>query len=323
MLTNILVYIAVLIAVFLFHIFYAAWFSQFIFTVILLMPIVSLIASLPFMIMSAINGFTLICPRSVNINDNIYLGISHKAKRFQFVPFIKVTLKANNIFTKKYKKLTLKYGGNMSKSALINDNWITSNCGCIRFSTKYIKVYDFMGIFFIPVKVKFRANTIVLPKPMKPALLPDSDSSVIVGYKAKPGGGFSDFYELRQYQSGDSLKNIHWKLSSKQDELIVREPCEPIFNKLIIKIELTDDTKVNDFILGRLLYVCSYFIKTESVCYALENRSGTLNKIQCKKDLVQFLVNIYTGSSENTENCDFEGCVTYSILPDHEEVGTL
>ena len=69
---------------------------------------------------------------------------------------------------------------------------------------------------------------------MKPALLPDSDSSVIVGYKAKPGGGFYDFYELRQYQSGDSLKNIHWKLSSKQDELIVREPCEPIFNKLII-----------------------------------------------------------------------------------------
>ena len=34
-------------------------------------------------------------------------------------------------------------------------------------------------------------------------------------------------YDLREYRAGDSLRSIHWKLSSKKDELVVRETLEP------------------------------------------------------------------------------------------------
>ena len=323
MLINIIIYLIVLASVFIFTIFYAAWFSQFLLTAIICIPIVSLLLSLPFMIMSVKKGFSVFCPESVNINDNIFIGINLKNNKLKLVPFLKVNIKSYNHFTKKHKRLTLKYGGDMSKSIYIHNDQLSSSCGCIEFTSKYAKVYDFTGMFFIPVKINFKANTMVIPNSLKPSIMPNTDQSVIVGYKAKTGGGFSDIYELRQYQNGDSLKNIHWKLSSKQDELIVREPHEPIYNKYIIKIELTNDANINNSILGRLVYVCDYFIKNEALCYAYDAKNQRLNKIQSQKDLIQFLINVYTNSDKNCEKLNFDGCFSYSILPDGEEVGTL
>lgn len=39
----------------------------------------------------------------------------------------------------------------------------------------------------------------------------------------RSGDDASEVFKLREFQDGDKLKNIHWKLSAKMDELIVRE----------------------------------------------------------------------------------------------------
>ena len=44
--------------------------------------------------------------------------------------------------------------------------------------------------------------------------------------KPKYGGGFSEEHDLREYRPGDTVNSIHWKLSSKTDKVIVREPLE-------------------------------------------------------------------------------------------------
>ena len=45
--------------------------------------------------------------------------------------------------------------------------------------------------------------------------------------KPKYGGGFAEDHDLRPYRPGDTANSIHWKLSSKLDEPIVREPLIP------------------------------------------------------------------------------------------------
>ena len=42
--------------------------------------------------------------------------------------------------------------------------------------------------------------------------------------KPKHGGGYAEEHELREYRPGDMVNSIHWKLSSKTDKVIVREP---------------------------------------------------------------------------------------------------
>ena len=45
--------------------------------------------------------------------------------------------------------------------------------------------------------------------------------------RPRPGGGPGEDYDLREYRVGDPLRSVHWKLSSKKDELVVRETLEP------------------------------------------------------------------------------------------------
>lgn len=130
----------------------------------------------------------------------------------------------------------------------------------------------------MPIRLKFKGETVIMPIPQKPELLPDNQSAVILGYKPKPGGGFSDDYELREYRSGDSLKSVHWKLSSKYDELMVKAPSEAIYKKLVIKPEITDNPDTNDFVLARFIYVCSALLANGAKFYALDGRSGSVVK---------------------------------------------
>lgn len=41
-------------------------------------------------------------------------------------------------------------------------------------------------------------------------------------------------YDLRDYRPGDPLRSVHWKLSSKRDELVVRETLEPRQTTLVL-----------------------------------------------------------------------------------------
>lgn len=43
----------------------------------------------------------------------------------------------------------------------------------------------------------------------------------------RKGNDHSEIYDIREYMPGDDIRSIHWKLSSKTDKLILREPSDP------------------------------------------------------------------------------------------------
>lgn len=55
------------------------------------------------------------------------------------------------------------------------------------------------------------------------------------------GDDYSEVLLLREYAPGDSLKQIHWKLSGKLDRLIVREPSMPAQRSLLICMDISLD----------------------------------------------------------------------------------
>lgn len=42
-----------------------------------------------------------------------------------------------------------------------------------------------------------------------------------------PGHDTSEVFQIREYQKGDRLQNVHWKLTAKQDEMMVKEHSLP------------------------------------------------------------------------------------------------
>ncbi|MBQ7896184.1 MAG: DUF58 domain-containing protein, partial [Oscillospiraceae bacterium] len=50
----------------------------------------------------------------------------------------------------------------------------------------------------------------------------------------KPGWDVSEIFQIRDYVEGDSLRQIHWKLSGKMDRLVVRDPSLPVMRSLLL-----------------------------------------------------------------------------------------
>ena len=54
------------------------------------------------------------------------------------------------------------------------------------------------------------------------------------GASNRRGEDRSEVYQLREYRPGDDIRQIHWKLSSKLDELILKEASQPESRSLLV-----------------------------------------------------------------------------------------
>lgn len=98
-------------------------------------------------------------------------------------------------------------------------------CGEYEICFSHMYVYDLTRSVRIRINVNKRESILVLPRSINlPTATPPSegDSSKVSDGECIQGG-HTEPIDVREYIAGDSLRRIHWKLSSKSDELFVRE----------------------------------------------------------------------------------------------------
>ena len=109
-----------------------------------------------------------------------------------------------------------------------------AHAGKLQLQIETIAVADLFGLFrFRPrgreeqIKAMQKLSCLMLPQAAMPPQLPDIvwkyDQNSDIYAEDRSGIDQSQTYELRDYRSGDSLRSIHWKLSSRSDNWIVRE----------------------------------------------------------------------------------------------------
>lgn len=59
-------------------------------------------------------------------------------------------------------------------------------------------------------------------------------------------------YEIRTYRPGDALRSVHWKLTAKLDDILVRESVEPRCHVLAIALERIPDREMSDILYDAL-----------------------------------------------------------------------
>ena len=106
-----------------------------------------------------------------------------------------------------------------------------------------VRVYDAFHMFYIKKKIKNSANVYVLPQcylmPINITkktrdFVTDSD----VYHADIRGDDSSEVYQVREYRPGDSVRNIHWKLTARQDEIMVRDMNKTLSCPVIICVNL-------------------------------------------------------------------------------------
>ena len=102
-------------------------------------------------------------------------------------------------------------------------------------------VYDFFRIFRVRVDVENLTTVYVLPRRLT---LEDASAHAVSDDTARTvrsplAVDKLEVSDIRDYQNGDSLKSIHWKLSSKSENFIVKDYNTGTSNQTVVFCDLT------------------------------------------------------------------------------------
>ena len=116
-------------------------------------------------------------------------------------------------------------------------------CGRVYVYVQSVKLLDYFGLFSLKVPMKAAARITMLPELFSCEVSPSPVSAVSdESAAARKGDDRTEVFQLREYQSGDDIRQIHWKLSSKLDNLILREPSQSISRSLLVFWDKRQDT---------------------------------------------------------------------------------
>ena len=104
-------------------------------------------------------------------------------------------------------------------------------CGQVEFTAENIWVQDIFRLFRMNTGNQAAVRCICYPRRMN---IQVETSRRTIGtpknegvMQNRKGNDPSEMYDIREYVPGDDIRSIHWKLSSKTDSLILREPSNP------------------------------------------------------------------------------------------------
>lgn len=103
-------------------------------------------------------------------------------------------------------------------------------CGHTQIRLRNACVCDIMGFNILPVPEPKPAYVTVYPEPLP---LGVSADPFLSGFQegeqqtvSRRGRDPSEVFDLREYRPGDDVRSIHWKLSGKMDEILVKESSD-------------------------------------------------------------------------------------------------
>ena len=116
-------------------------------------------------------------------------------------------------------------------------------CGRTRIEVKTITIYDCFGLIGIRCKGNAVCYMTVQPDTFETSvtlrLLENGSDDSDLYSQERAGNDLTETFQIREYVQGDSQRQIHWKLSSKFDRLIVRDAALPIVRSVLVFWERT------------------------------------------------------------------------------------
>jgi hypothetical protein len=178
--------------------------------------------------------------------------------------------------------------------------------GQFLFEIRYAEIYDYFGIFSFKIKLKKKRKITILPEFMEmevPFLQREVPAENEIDTE-KPGQEPGELYDIREYQAGDSLKQIYWKRSAARDELLYRENGALMGVKAVLFFPLPQNTEGMEFhyqikLAGSFLYSlqeCGYLH-----FFVWEHRESpvlTRKFIRTQEDILTALTELINGVSE-------------------------
>ncbi|MCL2013828.1 MAG: DUF58 domain-containing protein [Oscillospiraceae bacterium] len=145
-------------------------------------------------------------------------------------------------------------------------------------------VYDFFGLFRLKKKVEHSEAVTVYPqhKSLDELQITPHSGHIDATKRSLVGGDPTEILYVEKYHSLDNMRHIHWKLSTKLDELMVKRFADEAEKGVLLAVDLSlkdySDTNICDMIDDRIietaLSILDYCIRngiTSEIFYHTQN----------------------------------------------------
>lgn len=150
-----------------------------------------------------------------------------------------------NLLTGENKPIELPISLGGKKSETIRIELPTEHCGCLTAADGVLNCGEPFGLFHKRRAADVSGSYSVLPKETGIKL---TESQILQydmeSYKysmERSGADPTETFQIREYQPGDPVKGIHWKLSAKTGQTMLREPGLPVENNILLLIDKCRD----------------------------------------------------------------------------------
>ena len=157
---------------------------------------------------------------------------------------IQLILTYSNSFSgKKYKRECMASVDSRT-TATVTMNMMSEHAGNLEICLYKFRVYDYFKLFSLRRKLGGVVKIAILPvfhEITEDELLNRPKRQVESDYfsAVKSGDDPSEVFKIRQYREGDRPTRIHWKLSMKQDQLMIKEFSDPLNCSVLIFANLS------------------------------------------------------------------------------------
>lgn len=271
-------------------------------------------------------SFLYLCWMKKTVTGGIYVPIPVVEAKRSF--FIKIFVKINTRFPHGKVKAHVEYNekNERKKSKAIftidkkNDQeWfeegmvMIEETGTYVFSLKEIYLYDLTGLFYMKKKIKEEDYVLVLPTPEAiPVALGEQMRNFFGDADAyddlRPGYDPSETFDVRLFRDGDRLQNVHWKLSAKEDALIVKENSLPKACPVVLFLQLKPGTikeqllTISSVSFSLMDNGCPHF----AVWHSVSQKDLIRTRVDDEESYYRFITN-FMQDAQTQDNYDLEG----------------
>lgn len=175
----------------------------------------------------------------------------------------------------------------------------SEHCGVLTIEISNLYLYDMFHMFYVRKSVHVYKEIPVLPN--YSVISEDFTMDFSQGYNEleespKKGCDTSEISDIREYIPGDRLSDIHWKLSAKLDELMVKEHVSLSTSQLVFYIELSNQRgmldSVLDYAYGVGHYLCLLNMPYTFLWYSSRKQTICSHLITSKEQLKNTMMEI-------------------------------
>ncbi len=180
------------------------------------------------------------------------------------------------------------------------------HCENMQIVLKKAYPFDFLRIFGFRKKLNRVFDLIVVPKLPDVGLIDKMSAEIGEGENEiyspyKPGDDPTEIFAIREYEGGDKIRNIHWKLSSKTNMLMVKDYGLPLRDNDVVVIDMFSGgmkksrfREVRDSLFDLFYGLINAMTKRGvgfNVCYY--NNSYTADRVETQNDIYNLFVQLY------------------------------